>query len=101
MIRFFLTWLRHFFDIEEDRLRLRLYLHEGLDLAAATEFWADVTGIPVAQHTKPYRAEPDPSIRNSKHPMGCPRVVYSCSRTHREVMGLVHALLSCDLLLPG
>jgi hypothetical protein len=100
MVAFFLAWLRHFFDIDESRLRLRVYLHDGLDLEAASVFWAEVTGIPVRQHTKPYRAEPDPSIRKSKHPMGCPRVVYSCSRTHREVMGLVHALLSCELL-PG
>jgi hypothetical protein len=100
MIAFFLAWLRHFFDIEESRLRLRLYLHEGLDFDEASRFWAGVTAIPVSQHTKPYRAEPDPSIRKSKHPMGCPRVVYSCSRTHREVMGLVHALLSCELF-PG
>src|SRR5215217_8727319 len=36
------------------------------------------------------------SIRKSKHPMGCPAVRYSCSETHRRVMGLVHALLSSD-----
>ena len=32
MIEFFCRWLRHFFDIDESRLRVRLYLHEGLDL---------------------------------------------------------------------
>jgi hypothetical protein len=32
MILFFLMWLRRFFDIDESRLRVRLYLHEGLDL---------------------------------------------------------------------
>jgi transcriptional regulator with XRE-family HTH domain len=28
-------WLRRYFDIDEDRMRARLYLHEGLDLEAA------------------------------------------------------------------
>ena len=94
MIAFFCAWLRRFFVIEEDRLRLRLYLHEGLDLDAARAFWAELTGIPAEQHRKPYRAIADPSIRRSKHPLGCPAVGYSCSRTHRAVMGLVDGLLS-------
>jgi transcriptional regulator with XRE-family HTH domain len=97
MIDFFLRWLRHFFIIDESRLRIWLYLHQGLDLDAAIEFWSDLTSIPASQFGKPYRAEPDPSIRRSKHPMGCPSVSYSCIRTHRAIMGLVKALLSCDL----
>jgi hypothetical protein len=100
MIAFFCAWLRRFFDIDESRLRLRLYLHQGLDLDAATAFWAELTGIPPEQHTKPYRAVPDPSIRHAKHPMGCPAVRYGCARTHRAVMGLVRALLSSEAL-PG
>ena len=39
-------------------------------------------------------------IRRNKHEHGCAYVVYSCSRTHREVMGLVRALLSSDAI-PG
>jgi hypothetical protein len=97
MIRFFLAWLRHFFDIDEARLRVGVYLHDGLDIDRATAFWAEVTSVPRSQFTAPYRAVADPSIRRSKHPMGCARVVYSCARTHRGVMGLVHALLLSDV----
>jgi hypothetical protein len=46
MILFFCSWLRHFFPIDESRLRVRLYLHQGLDLAAAMVFWSELTGIP-------------------------------------------------------
>lgn len=91
---FFLAWLRQFFDIDESRLRMRMYLHEGLDLEAAEVFWSRLTGIPRKQFIKPYRARPDPSIRRSKHPRGCPSITYSCARTHRTIMGLVRALLS-------
>lgn len=94
MVAFFLRWLRRFFEVDESRLRVWLYLHEGLDLEAATTFWSELTGIPRSQFGKAYRAEANESIRHSKHPMGCPRITYSCSRTHREVMGLVRALLS-------
>jgi transcriptional regulator with XRE-family HTH domain len=93
-IYFYCRWLRHFFEIDESRLRLRLYLHQGLDLDAANEYWSRITAIPIAQFSKPYRAEPDPSIRNAKHPSGCPAVRYSSAVLHRTVMGLVHALLA-------
>ena len=87
-------WLRRFFEIDESRLRIYLYLHQGLDLEEAVDFWSALTGIPTSQFGRPYRAVPDPSIRRSKHPRGCPAVAYASTRTHREVMGLVHALLS-------
>jgi hypothetical protein len=101
MVLFFCTWLRRFFAVDESRLRVRLYLHQGLDLGAAVDFWSQLTGIPRSQFTKPYRAAADPTIRLSKHQNGCPCVRYTCTRTHRTVMGLVQALLSCDLAIPG
>lgn len=101
MVALFCTWFRRMFDIDESRLRVRLYLHKGLDLDAASAFWSELTQIPLSQFGKPYRAEPDPSIRQAKHPMGCPSISYTCSRTHRAVMGLVAALLSSPGSIPG
>jgi hypothetical protein len=100
MIVFFCCWLRRFFEVDESRLRVRLYLHEGLDLAATIAYWSALTGVPPSQFGKPYRAVPDPSIRHAKHVHGCVTVSYSCSATHRSVMGLVGALLS-DGAIPG
>ena len=62
--------------------------------------WSACTGIPGSQFTKPYRAMPDPSIRRAKHVHGCVAVGYSCSATHRSIMGLVGALLG-DAVTPG
>jgi transcriptional regulator with XRE-family HTH domain len=100
MILFFITWLRVFFDVDEQRLRMRLYLHEGLDLDAANVFWSELTGIQVSQFGKPYRAVPDATIRHSKHVMGCPSVCYSSAPTLRTILGLADALLGW-LSLPG
>ena len=76
MVAFFCAWLRRFFTIDESRLRVRVYLHEGLDLDAAEQFWSEITGIPSAQFRAPYRAKPDPSIRRNKHEHGCVYVDY-------------------------
>jgi hypothetical protein len=100
MISFYCAWLRRFFEIDESRLRVRLYLHEGLDLAAPIAFWSELTGIPPAQFQKPYRAVPDPGIRYAKHVHGCVSIDYSCSLTHRSIMGLVVGLLA-DGVTPG
>jgi hypothetical protein len=62
---------------------------------------AQLTSILVSQFHSPYRVVPDPSIRRSKHPLRCASVLYGSASTHRAVMGLVHALLSSDLVLPG
>src|SRR4029079_18171407 len=94
MIRFFCAWLRRFFVIDEGRLRVRVYLHEGLDLDRAQAHWAAATGVRLTQFNRPYRADADSSIRRAKHEFGCAYVNYHCSRTHREIMGLVRALLS-------
>jgi hypothetical protein len=100
MIGFYCAWLRRFFEIDEARLRVRLYLHQGLDLSASVAFWSELTGIPPAQFQKPYRAVPDPSIRHTKHVHGCVSIDYSCSATHRSIMGLVSALLG-GAVIPG
>jgi hypothetical protein len=78
-LKVFLTWLRATFEIDESRLRLTLYLHDGLDLEAATAFWSTLLDIPINQFTKPYRAVPDSSIRSTKHVYGCPSVRYASS----------------------
>ena len=101
MIAVFVEWMRRCFAVETDDFRLRLYLHEGLDLDAANRFWSELTGIPVAHFRKPYRAVPDPSIRRTKHPMGCAGIGVTSTRLHRRVMGLVDALLSSPLCIPG
>jgi len=98
----FLVWMRSFFDIDESRLRVRLYLHEGLDLVAATRYWSELLNIPVAQFNRPYRPQPRESngVRHSKHQFGCATVRYSDVSIHRRVMAMVDALTS-RFVIPG
>lgn len=101
LVRMFCMWLRRFFVVDESRLRGRLYLHEGLDLDAAMEFWTSLTEIPARQFTRPYRAVADAGYRSAKHPRGCVTVSYTCSRTHRSIMGLMAAVLDPPALVPA
>ena len=93
LVALFCRWLRHFFDPDEARLRVRLYLHEGLDLDAATGHWARVTGVPAVQFTKPHRPAARVGLRHTKHEFGCCHVSYGCTRTKRKVLALLDALV--------
>ena len=90
----FVAWLRGEFDIDESRLRAKLYLHDGLDLGVATAHWSKVLDIPEDRFGRPYRAVNDASRRRSKHVHGCATVLYSCTRTHRRVMAMIEAVTS-------
>lgn len=100
-IRLFVAWMRQFFDIEESRWRGSTYLHQGLDLDAAQQHWAQVSGIPVSQFHAPYRAVPDATIRLTKHEYGCFTARYGSARVHRAVMGVVRALVSSSVTVRG
>lgn len=100
MIRLFCAWLRRFFDVDESRLRVRVYLHEGLDLDAAEHHWSQVTGVPREQFRSPYRAVADPTIRRAKHEFGCAYVRYCSATTLRTILGLTGGLLSSESI-PG
>ena len=101
MVRFFCAWLRRFFEIDEARLRVRVYLHEGLDLDAAEAHWSRGHRNP-ARTVPASRTErwPIRRIRLNKHEFGCVYVDYSCTTTHRRIMGSCRALLASGAI-PG
>jgi len=100
MIQFFCSWLRRYFPIDEGRLRIRVYLHEGLSIDAAERYWSALTRVPRHQFQAAHRVPADVSIRNNRHKYGCCYVVYCSSPVHRAIMGLVRALLSSNAI-PG
>ena len=100
IMRLFMRWLRTFFDIDESRLRVRLYLHEELDVDESNEFWSDVLGIPLSQFPPTQLVKSRGDYRQSKHIRGCASVRYCDAQTHRRIMGLMKALLS-SAALPG
>ena len=93
-LRALMAWLRGEFGLDESRWRARLYLHEGLDLEAAMEYWISLLGIEAGRFHKPYRAVADGSIRSQKHVNGCATVAYSDALLHRRVMARIEAIAS-------
>ncbi|MEU9200035.1 hypothetical protein [Streptomyces sp. NPDC048332] len=51
VIKVYLAWL-HLLDIEPERLRYRLMIHETADAERAERYWADLVGVDVAAFQK-------------------------------------------------
>lgn len=93
LIEFFCFWFRTFFDPEESRLRIRLYLHEDLPLEPAEAYWSTLVGVPRTQFHKTYRARADRTIRTNRHEYGCCHVIYCSCTKIREIKGLMEGMM--------
>lgn len=100
LMRVFVTWFRRAFDLDESRLRVKMYLHADLDLDAAVAHWSALLGVPPSQFNKPYRAVADATMRHNRHVMGCVSIVYHSRSIHRRVMAMIAAVGS-SVDLPG
>ncbi len=78
VLRMFVDWLRRCFEVDERRLRVRLYLHEGLDLDTAEAFWSDLLTIP--RHSS-WRPTGQPPIR----PGGARSTSTAARRSHTVI----------------
>ena len=104
MMLFFVTWLRHFFEIDEHRLRLRLYLHRGSrSRCSASDFWARSAPHPARRSSiKPYRAVSGPEHPPEQAPDGLPeRDTTARLRRCGPSWGCTTALLALPNALPG
>ena len=100
MIQFFCSWLRRYFPIDEGRLRIRVYLHEGRSIDAAERYWSALTRVPRHQFQTAHRVSAAPRSATIDTSTAA---VTSCIAPHRfteQSMGLVRALLSSNAI-PG
>ena len=101
LVGFFCDWFRHFFVVEESRFRLRIYLHDDLDMDRAVRHWTEITNIAALQLIKPYRPRSKHGPTATKHEYGCAYISYSSTSIHRQITGLIAALMLPYGVHPG
>ena len=80
---------------------MMIYLHEGLDIDAATDLLESaIVHSDRAVHRS--RIGPSPSVDGgaASHMNGCAAVTYNCRSTHRRVMAMIEAVTS-PFAIPG
>jgi len=85
ILKYFVTWFRKYFIIEEHRLRCRLYIWKSLDEIRSKEFWSKELKIPLSQFTKSYISKSKPKIRKNRHLYGVCRVSYGSVKIFKEI----------------
>ena len=94
MVSFFCAWLRRFFVIDESRLRVRVYLHEGLDLDAAER--TGPRSLAFREHSSGRRTGRSPIRRSAERSTSSGACTFATRAARRtaSIMGLIRALLS-------
>lgn len=82
---YFVNWLRKYFEIDEWRLKGRLYIWENIDEDKAKRFWAKKLKIPINQFTKSYISKSVPKIRNNRHEYGVCRISHGSTKIFKEI----------------
>lgn len=83
---YFILWLRKYFEIDENRLRCRLYIWDFLNERKAKEFWSKEVNIPVSQFTKSYISKSRPNVRKVRHEHGVCRISYGSTKVFGKIM---------------
>jgi len=86
VLKYFVSWLRKYFDIDEKRLRGRLYIWGLFDEDKAKKSWSKELNIPISQFTKSYISKSKPNIRKARHKYGVCRVSYGSTKIFKEIM---------------
>lgn len=97
MIKFFLHVFRKSFDLDENRFRALIHLHEYHDIKKQIRFWSDITRIPVNQFNKSYLKKNTGKNKKENYP-GCISIRYSDIKIYKELMFIVRELINIDLM---
>ncbi len=85
VLAYFVFWFRKYFDVEEKRLKCRLYIWEHLDEQKAKTFWSKKLKIPLEQFTKSYIYQSISKVRKRRHEFGACRVSYGSKKIMSEI----------------
>ena len=93
LIKTFLYLLRFGFDIDEEKLRACVHLHEYHNLKKQINFWSKITNIPKKQFIKPY-LKPNTGKRIKENYQGCISIRYHNVDISRRLLMIAKAFLT-------
>lgn len=86
ILKYFISWLRKYFDVDEKRIKCRLYIWSSLSDKKAKEFWSKELNVPINQFTKSYISKSKPNVRKIRHENGVCRISYGSIKIFKEIM---------------
>lgn len=78
MVLIFLRFLREICQVDESRIRVLLYTHEGHRVGYQVRYWSSLLSIPIENFSKPYIAKSSMGVeKKSKMPYGLVHLRYA------------------------
>ena len=90
IIRLFLNFLRDICGVDNRRLRIYLYAYSYQDMNKLKSYWSTITGVPLAQFTKPYVRIGNPNVSGRKLLYGLVHVRYNDKKLLDTIRKWVH-----------
>ncbi len=91
MINFFINWLRYFFYIPKNKIKIRLHLYTDMDRIKEVEYWSKTVGIQTSQFSPSYIKKTSFKRINHKGGFGhgtCTVGIHSVSLTEKVLMSI-------------
>ncbi len=92
VMKYFIAWLRKYFEIDEKRIKCRLYIWKDTNETEAKTFWSDLLNVPMKNFTKSYISKSQPKIRKKRHNNGVCRICYSSTKFCKEILNEIAKL---------
>lgn len=92
LIRTFLTLFRKSFDVDENKFRVCVHLHQYHNTKYQLRFWSDITNIPLNQFIKPFHKK-NGGKRIRKEYNGCASIRYHDTAMARQLLMIAKAFL--------
>ena len=92
LVATFLHLLRKGFELDEQKFRICLHLHDYHKEKVQKKFWSEVTGIPTTQFLKTYHKQ-HTGTRKREGYAGCASIRYYDTRVARQIQALARAVL--------
>ena len=94
MIQLMMKWFRDICGVQENKIRIRIQIHDSRNIRKSMEFWSIKTGVSLAQFTKPYIKTSPTSQRKAGNLLehGVCHIRISDSRLLTKVRGWINGL---------
>ena len=92
LIKYFLKLFRKSFNIDENKFRISLHLHDYHNEKKQKNFWSKITNIPINQFFKIHKKEHSGKNKRKNYP-GCISLRYYDSRVLKEIKFIIKYLI--------
>lgn len=92
LIKFMMQWFRDFCNLNQEKVRARIWIHSNRSESDAKIFWTKITALPLSQFGKSYIAENkvnSKKIRKHIHLNGILGITTTNAKVHRKIMGWI------------